>query len=144
VDLIFMDPPYADNLAYSDDPQCIGKTRADDGTWRRAMGAALDEAVRVIKPGGIIALYVCDVFKKGEAFYPLGLELAGLAQSKMDFVDHIAVARKNKQLTQGNHRKAALEQGFFLRGFNHLLLFRRSPDGRAQKASPGHQRRPGQ
>jgi DNA modification methylase len=140
-DLIFMDPPYADNLAYSDDPDCIGKTRADDGSWEEAMGLALDEACRIIKPGGVVALYVCDVLKKGQAFFPLGLRLAALAEARLEFVDHVAVVRKNKQLRQGNHRKAALDEGFFLRGFNHLLLFRRSPDGPDNQWKKG-QRRP--
>ena len=29
VDLVFMDPPYADNLDYSDDARCIGKLKAN-------------------------------------------------------------------------------------------------------------------
>ena len=29
VDLVFFDPPYADNLTYSDDPRCLGKLKAD-------------------------------------------------------------------------------------------------------------------
>lgn len=123
--LVFMDPPYADNLAYSDDPRCIGKLKAD-GRYQRAMGLVLQECTRVLKDGGTLAIYVCDVFQKGRGFYPLGFELFGLArEGGLVAVDVVAVTRRNKTLQMGNYRKAADEGGFFLRGFNYLLLFRK-------------------
>lgn len=128
VDLAFLDPPYADNLTYSDDPRCIGKTKAQDRSWHQAMDEVLDEMHRVLRPGGHLALYVQDVLHalgrgRGRAFHPLGLDLAELARRRFAFVDHVAVVRRNKDLERGEYRKAALEEGFLLRGFNHLLLF---------------------
>jgi DNA modification methylase len=126
VDLVFMDPPYADNLDYSDDPRCIGKLKPD-GRYQRAMRLALDEAARVLRRDRVLAIFVCDVFKKDRGFYPLGFELFELA--RQNFVPHdiVAVTRHNKALAMGNYRKAADEGNFFLRGFNYLLLFRRKP-----------------
>jgi DNA modification methylase len=124
VDLVFMDPPYADNLTYSDDPRCIGKLPAD-GRYQRAMRLALAEAARVLKPEKVLAIYVCDVLKKAKHFYALGFELWGMAQESFQPIDIVAVTRHNRTLHQGNYRKAADEQGFFLRGFNYLLLLRR-------------------
>ena len=125
VDLVFMDPPYADNLEYSNDPRCIGKLKAD-GRYQRAMRMALKEAARVLRKGHVLAIYVCDVFKKGKAFHPLGFELFGMAREVgFEAVDVVAVVRHNKTLEMGNYRKAADEQGFFLRGFNYLLLLRK-------------------
>ncbi len=128
VALVFMDPPYADNLDYSDDPRCIGKLKAN-GQWQRAMRLAIKEAARVLQDEGVLAMFVCDVFKKnkvGNAFFPLGLELANLArEERLVAIDHVAVVRHNRTLEMGNYRQAADEQGFFLRGFNHLLLFRK-------------------
>lgn len=124
-DLVFMDPPYADNIAYSDDPRCIGKLKAD-GRYQRAMRLALKEARRVLREGRVLAVYVCDVFKKGKTFYPLGFELFSIAREEgFEPVDVVAVVRRNKTLEMGNYRKAADEEGFFLRGFNYLLLLRK-------------------
>jgi DNA modification methylase len=125
VDLVFMDPPYADNLEYSDDPRCIGKLKAD-GRYQRAMRLVLKESSRVLRDEKVLAIYVCDVFQKGRGFYPLGFELFAAAQAEGFIpVDVVAVVRHNRTLSMGNYRKAADEGGFFLRGFNYLLLFRK-------------------
>ncbi len=126
VDLVFMDPPYADNLTYSDDMRCIGKLPAD-GRYQKAMRLVLAEAARVLKPEKVLAIYVCDVLKKAKNFYALGFELWGLAQETFLPIDIVSVTRRNRTLQQGNYRKAADEQGFYLRGFNYLLLLRRRP-----------------
>lgn len=135
VDLVFMDPPYADNLTYSDDARCIGKLPGD-GRYQRAMRMVLNETARVLKPEGVLAIYVCDVLKKGRTFYPLGFELFGMASEDFMPIDVVSVVRHNKSLQMGNYRKAADEQGFFLRGFNYLMLFRR----RVPKDSPAPRR----
>ena len=124
VDVLFMDPPYADNLTYSDDPRCIGKLPAD-GRYQRAMRLVVDEAARVLKPEGVLAIYVCDVLKKAKTFYPLGFDLFAMAEKDFIAIDIVSVVRHNRSLEMGNYRKAADEQGFFLRGFNYLMLFRR-------------------
>jgi len=123
VDLVFMDPPYADNLTYSDDPRCIGKLKAD-GRYQRAMRLVLGECARVLREDGVLAIYVCDVFQKNRGFYPLGFELFEMARAQFMPLDIVAVTRHNRTLEMGNYRKAADEGGFFLRGFNYLLLFR--------------------
>ncbi len=123
VDLVFMDPPYADNLDYSDDPRCLGKLNPR-GQWQRAMRLALKEAGRVLRDEKVLAIYVCDVLRKKNVFHPLGFELFAMAREEGFVpVDVVAVVRHNRTLDMGNYRKAADEQGFFLRGFNYLLLF---------------------
>lgn len=125
VDLVFMDPPYADNLDYSDDARCIGKLKAN-GQYQRAMRLAIKEAHRVLRDEKVLAIFVADVLKKAKHFFPLGFELFQLALGE-GFVpiDIVSVVRHNKTLSMGNYRKAADEQGFFLRGFNYLLLLRK-------------------
>ncbi len=124
VDLIFFDPPYADNLDYSNDPRCLGKLKPD-GRFQRAMRLVLDECARVLRDEKVLAIYVCDVFKKDRGFYPLGFEIFEMAKKHFNAIDVVAVARHNKTLEMGNYRKAADEGGFYLRGFNYLLLFRK-------------------
>ena len=123
VDLVFFDPPYADNLDYSDDPRCLGKLKAD-GRWQRAMRLVLTECARVLRDERLLAVYVCDVRTK-QRFHPLGFELLELAREHFLVVDVVCVVRHNKTLQMGNYRRAADEGNFFLRGFNYLLLLRK-------------------
>lgn len=130
VPLVFMDPPYADNLVYSEDPRCIGKTRADDRSYFDAMADVFAETARVLAPGGHLAVYVQDILATAgrasqPSFYPLGIELGMMARHWFVGVDHVAVVRHNKDLSRGEVRKAAAERGFLLRGFNHLLVFQK-------------------
>jgi len=128
VDGAFFDPPYANNLEYSDDEKCIGKTQAHDGSWHEAIHGVFEELYRVVKPGGYVAAYLCDILhqRKGrKAFYPLGADLTFIGRERFFIREHIAVVRKNKDLLKGNYHKAAQEQGFLLRGFNHLVIFER-------------------
>jgi hypothetical protein len=124
VDLIFFDPPYADNLDYSDDPRCLGKLKAD-GRFQRAMRLVIAECTRVLRDDRVLAIYVCDVFKKDRGFYPLGFEIFEMTKADFIPIDIVSVVRHNKTLEMGNYRKAADEQGFYLRGFNYLLLLRK-------------------
>ena len=137
VDLAFVDPPYSTHIDYSDDRACIGKLDAggEDGgdAYYEAMGRVLGELHRVLKPGGVLAIYVSDSFKKrkskpGGRFIPIGFALFEMCFEHMEPIDLISVVRHNEKLERGNWRKAAEEQNFFLRGFNHLLLFRKPAD----------------
>lgn len=124
VDLVFFDPPYADNLDYSNDPRCLGKLKPD-GRFQRAMRLVLGECARVLRDERVLAIYVCDVFQKNRGFYPLGFEIFEMAKEQFVPIDIVSVVRHNKTLEMGNFRRAADEGNFFLRGFNYLLLFRK-------------------
>jgi DNA modification methylase len=127
VDLVFMDPPYGDNLSYSEDPRCIGRLPLD-GRYQRAMRLVTAEAWRVLKEGGVLSIFVCDVLHAGgrRRFHPLGFELFSMAREQgFEALDVVAVVRHSRTLELGNYRKAADEQGFFLRGYSYLLLFRK-------------------
>lgn len=130
VDLIFFDPPYADNLDYSDDPRCLGKLKAD-GRWQRAMRIVLDECARVLREECVLAIFVCDVLIK-QRFHPLGFEILEMSREHFVPIDVVCVVRHNKTLEMGNYRRAADEGNFFLRGFNYLLLLRK----RSRSAPP--------
>lgn len=130
VDLVFMDPPYGDHIKYSDDPECIGKLSAYDQRYYRAMHKVVREASRVLKPGGVFGLYVCDYFEKKHGFAPVGFQLFMSIAESFEVLDVVTVVRHNKSLEMGNYRKAAEEGNFFLRGFNYLFIGRK-PEARS-------------
>lgn len=123
-DFVFMDPPYGDNLTYSGQRECIGELAATDPKYFEAFEEVFEEIDRVLKPGRYMAVYVCDVWKPN-AFVPIGSILSGMLAQRFLPVDHIAIVRGNKDLEKGNYHKAAEEENFFLRGFNHLLIFKK-------------------
>ncbi|MBT7012830.1 MAG: hypothetical protein HN961_07960, partial [Planctomycetes bacterium] len=79
---------------------------------------------RVVKPGGHMAVYAADVLKKG-TFVPIGSQFIFMLSQIVEIVDHVVVVRGNKDLKKGNYHKAAEEQNFFLRGFQHLIIARK-------------------
>lgn len=122
VDLVFMDPPYGDHIHYSDDPACLGKLSAYEPAYVREMGRAIREGARVLRPGGVLALYCCDVWDARRGFAPVGLQLVAQMADVVELLDIVCVVRHNRSLSEGSHHKAARERNFFLRGFNYLFL----------------------
>jgi len=133
-DFVFADPPYADHLAWSGDPRCLGRYDAADPAFLRAMEAVMDEWVRVLRPDRHAALLVGDSFAKGRGFVPLGLELGQRLARRLVLVDMVAVARRGRALAREDYRRAAGEGNFFLRGHTHLFIAHKPPaEGRAPR-----------
>ena len=124
-DLVFLDPPYGDHIDYSEDPACIGKLSVFDERYHRDMARVLHECARVLRPGGVFGLYVCDFFNKKQGYAPLGFALFDVIARILEPIDTVAVVRHNRALELGNYRKAAEEQNFYLRGFNYLFIARK-------------------
>jgi len=127
---VFIDPPYSTHIKYSDDPRCIGRLDAATPAYFEAMDQVFGEIVRVLRPGAHMALYVCDSYVHGKGFVPIGIDLFQLLRKKLEPVDVVSVVRHNRTLEQLTHRKAAVEGNYFLRGFNYLFVFRKSPAGK--------------
>ncbi|MCE9596086.1 MAG: DNA methylase [Planctomycetes bacterium] len=124
-DFVFMDPPYSTHLDYSDDPDCIGKLDAFEGEYFDALTAVFAEADRVLRDRRYLAVYVSDSFQKKRGFVGLGAELFARLAKRFRPVDHIVVVRGNRTLEKPGFHRAAADGNFFLRGFNHLLIFKK-------------------
>jgi len=147
VDFVFMDPPYSTHLEYSNDPRCLGKLEASEPGYFEALDAVFAEVERVLRDRRYLALYVSDSFKKGRPFVGIGARAFALLERRFRPVDHVAVVRGNRTLEKPGWHRAAAEGNYFLRGFNHLLIFKkeasRAPErpGSAARASKRSARR---
>ena len=124
-----MDPPYSDNLSYSDHPDCIGHLNATDPAYFKALDASFAEAARVLRDRRYMAVYICDYQQKRRGFVPIGTHCMALLMQYFKPIDHVCVTRHNKTLRQGQRRQGALEDNTFLRGFNHLLICKKELGG---------------
>jgi len=143
-DFVFMDPPYSTHIDYSDDPRCIGRLDAFSPAYFEAMEAVFAEVERVLRDRRYLALYVSDTFKKDLGFVGLGARLFAQLERRFRAIDHVAVVRGNRTLEKPAWHRAAAEGNYYLRGFNHLLIFKK--EGRSSPVGPargGHRRRGG-
>jgi adenine-specific DNA-methyltransferase len=137
VDFVFMDPPYSTHLDYSGDDACIGELDAFSPGYFEAMEAVFAEVDRVLRDRRYLALYCSDSYKHKRGFVPIGTRLAALLERRFRMVDHVAVVRGNRKLENPSFHRAAAEGNFFLRGFNHLLIFKKE---RVSGAEPEERR----
>ena len=101
---------------------------AETPEYFEAMDAVFAEAYRVLRDRRYLAVYVSDTFKKKRGFVGIGAELYVRLARRFRPIDHVAVARGNRKLEKPNFHRAAAEGNFFLRGFNHLLIFKKEQD----------------
>jgi DNA modification methylase len=134
VDFAFIDPPYSTHIDYSDHTKCIGKLDSRTGAYYEAMDKVIRELYRVLKDRRYMALYVCDSFKKGKPFSPIGFELFGIMRQYFKPVDIISVVRHNRTLKRNHWHTAAVDGNYFLRGFNYLFIMKKELAGTNPKA----------
>lgn len=125
MDFFFVDPPYSDHIHYSEDPRCIGKISASNEAFFEALNAVFAEAFRVLKNQSYMAVYICDFYSKSTGFIPIGTRCLALLLQYFKPVDHICVVRKHQDLEKGQYHTAAIDQNFYLRGFNHLIIMQK-------------------
>ncbi len=141
-DFVFMDPPYSTHIEYSDEPDCIGRLDAFEEEYFEAMELVFDEVDRVLKNRRYLAVYVGDSFKKKRGFVPIGAQFMVSLSRRFVAVDHISIVRGNRKLESPRFHKAAAEENFFLRGFNHLMIFKKQIDEQpSRQAHRGGRRR---
>jgi hypothetical protein len=89
------------------------------------MEEVFSEADRVLRDRRYLALFVSDTFKKKQGFVPIGARLSAALCERFRPIDHVSVVRGNRKLEKPAFHKAAAEGNFFLRGFTHLMIFKK-------------------
>ncbi len=135
-DFFFLDPPYSTHLDYAERPGSLGQLDAFEPGYFAAMEQVFAEVHRCLRDRRYLAVYVSDSFKKKKGFVPIGARLSALLERRFRPVDHVAVVRGNRKLERPRFHAVAAEQNFFLRGFNHLLIFKKEevPEARERSA----------
>ena len=105
--------------------QAHGELTAFEPAYLEAMARSFAEVERCLKDRRYMAVYVSDTFKKKQGFVGIGAEFYLLLKKNFRPVDHVAVVRGNRKLEKPRFHKVAAEENFFLRGFNHLLIFKK-------------------
>ena len=123
-DLCFVDPPYSDNVRYSDDPRCIGRISCRDERFYDALEAVAGEVARVLRPDGITAWLISDGYKD-RCFTPVGFRLFAILSKYLSPIDIVCVARRNDRSLSPMWVHRARRYGFFLRGFKYLFILRK-------------------
>lgn len=124
-DFVFMDPPYSTHLEYSEDPRCIGKLDAFEAGYFEALERVFSEIDRCLRDRRYLAVYVGDSFQKKRGFVGIGARLFVQLEKRFRPIDHITVVRGNRKLEKPRFHAAAREGNFYLRGYQHLLIFKK-------------------
>jgi DNA modification methylase len=124
VDLHFVDPPYSDNIRYSEDPACLGKIPAGTVRWLEAMEHVARELHRTLKPGHVLGWLISDEYRHGR-FTPVGFHVFELLHRFFEPVDIVCIVRHHDRSLNPMWEHRARKFGFYLRGFKYLFITRK-------------------
>lgn len=125
VDFVFCDPPYSTHLTYSARDDCLGEISAFEPEYFEAFDEVFGELERVLKDRRYLAIYTADTHKPKKGFVGIGARFFELLSRRFKPIDHVAVVRGNRKLEKPTFHRGAAEGNFFLRGFQHLLIFKK-------------------
>ena len=128
VDLHFADPPYSDNIRYSDDPACLGRAACGEGSFLDSLEAVAREVHRTLKPRRVLGWLISDEYRRGR-FTPLGFQTFEMLTKYFEPVDVVSVVRHHDRSANPMWEHRARRYGFYLRGFKYLFILRK-PDSR--------------
>jgi DNA modification methylase len=122
--LAIVDSPYSDNVAYSEDPRCLGRISCRDPRFYVEMARVIGEAHRVLRMGGVLAWIISDEYRGG-VYTPVGFRLQAVLAESFELVDTVILVRHNDRSASPMWEHRARRFNFFLRGFKFLFIARR-------------------
>jgi len=126
VDMIFIDPPYGDNLKYNEHPDNIGNIPSDSIRYYNELEKVMIELHRILRKGKILAWLIGDQWLENR-FTPVGFRTYERLCKYFEPVDIICVARRGQSSHTGDWINRSRRLGFYLRGFKYLIIVRKSP-----------------
>lgn len=124
VDLVFIDPPYSNNIKYSDDERCIGKISCEKIEFYDELEKVAAEIARILKPNKITGWIIADQWLK-KKFTPVGFLLWQRLEKYFDPIDIICLTRHNQTSNSGVWHHRAKRFNFYLRGFKYLFIMKK-------------------
>ena len=125
VDMIFIDSPYGDNVRYNEHPGCIGRISSETEEFYDELEKVMSESQRILREGKILGWLIGDQWVK-KKFTPVGLKMYERLCRHFEPVDIICVTRRGQSSHTGLWYNRARRLNFFLRGFKHLLIMRKT------------------
>lgn len=124
VDLVFVDPPYGDNLKYNDHPDNIGKISSESELYYNELEKVMIESKRILKPGKILAWLIGDQWNNNK-FTPVGFNVYKRLCKHFEPLDVICVARRGQSSHTEEWINRSRRLNFYLRGFKYLIVVRK-------------------
>ena len=124
VDFIFIDPPYSDNIIYSNSEKCLGKISCEDIKFYDELEKISIEIYRVLKHNKIVAWLIGDQWIK-KKFTPTSFLLYQRLLKNFETLDIICVTRRNQTSNTIIWQKRAIEFNFYLRGYKQLFIMKK-------------------
>jgi len=122
--LAIVDPPYSDNLRYSDDPRCLGRLPAPEPAYYEAVEGVTREVRRILRPGGILSWITSDEYRR-HRFTPVGFRTYERLLRHFDPVDIVCLARRGDRSATPMWEHRARTRRFYLRGFKYVFLMQK-------------------
>ncbi len=123
-DMVFIDPPYGDNIKYNEHPNNIGNLTSDSENYYGELEKVMVESQRILKKDKILAWLISDQWLKNK-FTPVGFKTYNLLCKYFIPVDIICVARRGQTSYTEEWINRSRRLNFYLRGFKYLLIMRK-------------------
>jgi DNA modification methylase len=124
VDMVFIDPPYGDNINYNGHPDNIGRIPSDSEKYYDEVENVIIESHRILKKGKMLAWLIGDQWI-GNQFTPVGFKTYERLSKYFTPVDIICVARRGQSSHTEEWINRSRRLNFYLRGFKYLILMQK-------------------
>ncbi|MEM2130165.1 MAG: DNA methyltransferase [Candidatus Bathyarchaeia archaeon] len=124
VDLVFVDPPYGDNIKYNNHPDNIGHLSSESEEYYIELEKVMIECRRILKEGKILGWLIGDQWVKGK-FTSVGFKVYEQLCKYFEPVDIVCVARRGQSSNTAIWYNRTSRYDFFLRGFKYLFIMRK-------------------
>jgi len=124
IDMVFVDPPYGDNVQYNEHPDNIGKISSDSERYYDELEKVMIESHRILRKGKILAWLIGDQWI-GNKFTPVGFKTYELLCKHFKPVDIICVARRGQSSHTEEWINRSRRLNFYLRGFKYLIIVKK-------------------